>query len=232
MSEEQERIARAFHGYAGSHAAEGRWSPLNRGNRRVVEERMAATRRLLESHGPSNLHATRVLEVGCGTGGELARLTEMGADPANLVGVDLVEDRVETGRSRFPDLDLRVMNAEQLRFADGEFEVVMAITVFSSILDDAMARRVAAEITRVIKPGGWLLWYDFRYRNPRNPDVRAVTEADVRRLFPSLRGHLQAITLVPPLARRLGPLTPALYPVLSAVPRLRTHLLGLLQKPA
>jgi len=39
------------------------------------------------------------------------------------------------------------------------------------------------------------------------------------------------VTLLPPLARRLGPATPLAYPVLAALPPLRSHLIGLLRKP-
>jgi hypothetical protein len=36
---------------------------------------------------------------------------------------------------------------------------------------------------------------------------------------------------LPPLARRLHPLTRLLYPVLAALPPLRTHWMGLLERP-
>ena len=62
--------------------------------------------------------------------------------------------------------------------------------------------------------------------------MRGVGEARVRALFPGLKGDLTGVTLVPPLARRLGPLTPIAYPVLASMPPLRSHLLGLLRKPA
>jgi hypothetical protein len=82
-----------------------------------------------------------------------------------------------------------------------------------------------------MRPGGGLLWYDFRYDSPSNRNVRGITARRVRELFPALRGRLIGLTLLPPLARRLGPLTPVAYPVLGWLPPLRSHLLGLLLKP-
>jgi hypothetical protein len=38
--------------------------------------------------------------------------------------------------------------------------------------------------------------------------------------------------VLPPLVRRLGPLTAALYPALALAPPLRSHLMGLLRKTA
>ena len=220
---EADRIARAYKDLEAS--GPDRWSPANPGNQAILAERRRRTRLLLGS-----VAGRRVLEVGSGRGGELAWLMELGAEPAQLTGVDLLEDRVAAARVAHPGLDFRVGNAEHLEFEDASFDLVMAITVFSSILDPAMAGNVAAEVVRVMKPGGALLWYDFRYDNPSNRDVRGVSAAAVWRLFPDLKGELTGLTLLPPLARGLGPLTSAAYPVLSKVPPLQSHLLGLLHK--
>jgi SAM-dependent methyltransferase len=228
---EAERIAGVYRdqkrGGGGS-----RWDLRNRGNRAILAERRALQARLLERMGWVPLADRWVLEVGCGGGSELAHMQDLGAPAQRLVGVDLLPERIETARKAFPDLDFRVANAERLEFADGGFDLVLAFTLFTSILDERMAANVAAEIRRVLRPGGGLLWYDFRYDNPFNPNVRGVRAARIRRLFPDFEGRLHSLTVVPPLARRLGPLAPAAYPILGAVPPLRSHLLGLLVKPA
>ena len=41
------------------------------------------------------------------------------------------------------------------------FDLLLQSPVFTSILDQAMKERVAAEMMRVSKPGGLILWYDF-----------------------------------------------------------------------
>jgi SAM-dependent methyltransferase len=224
---EADRIARAYQELA--ERGGGRWDPRNRGNQAILAERRRLTRRLLDGAGLLPLAGRRVLEVGSGGGGELAWLRELGATAADLVGVDLLPDRVAAARQAYPQIDFRQANAERLEFADGGFALVLAITVFSSILDRQMASNVAAEIVRVLAPGGALLWYDVRYDSVSNRNVRAVTVARVRELFPSLQGELRTLTLLPPLARRLGPLTPGAYPLLSAFPPLRSHLIGLLR---
>jgi len=214
----------------GLHA--GQWAPGHPGNRAIQAERAAALGRLLARHGLLPLGDRPVLEVGCGNGDVLALLRDqLGAAPAALHGVDLLDDEVATARRRHPDLEVRVANAEALPFADARFALVLAFTVFTSILDAGMAARVAAEIARVLRPGGAVVWYDFRWSNPWNPHVRGIGRAGVRALFPGFVPHLHSLTVLPPLARRLGRATPALYPVLARVPPLRTHWLGLLRKP-
>ena len=107
---------------------------------------------------------------------------------------------------------------------------ISAITIFSSILDRGMADNVASEIVRVMRPGGALLWYDVRYDSVSNASVKGVGHARIRNLFPALHGSLRSVTLLPPLARRLGPATGVLYPTLASLPPLRSHLVGLLRK--
>ena len=163
---------------------------------------------------------------------ELAWLGELGAAHSQLVGVDLLPDRVAAAKREHPDIEFHVGNAEHLEFPDASFDMVMAFTVFSSIFDESMARNIAAEIVRVMRPGGALLWYDVRYDSVSNKNVHAVKATRLHSLFPTLHGELVKVTLLPPLARRLGPLTRLAYPVLTRVPPLRSHLLGLLRKPA
>jgi SAM-dependent methyltransferase len=225
---ETERIARA---YRELEEHSGRWDQRNAGNQAILAERRKLTVRVLEREGWVPLGDRRILEVGSGRGGELAWMRDLGASPRNLAGIDLLPDRVEAAKRAFPEFDLRAGNAEHLPYADASFDLVLAITVFSSIFDAGMAANVAHEIVRVLRPGGALLWYDFRYDNPSNRNVHAVTAARVRQLFPTLRGDLKGLTLLPPLARRLGPLAPVGYPALAWMPPLRSHLLGLLVKP-
>ena len=84
---------------------------------------------------------------------------------------------------------------------------------------------------RVLKPGESVLWYDFMYNNPNNPNVRGIKKHEIEDLFPGFFCMLKRITLAPPIARRIPEsILPVLYPILSAFPFLRTHYLGLLTK--
>ena len=65
--------------------------------------------------------------------------------------------------------------------------MVLQSTVFTSIQDDGLKAQVAAEMMRVVRPDGLILWYDFRVNNPRNPDVTGVGKTEILRLFPGLK---------------------------------------------
>ncbi len=231
MPDEAQRMRQIYHEYNHDHAVQARRAAANPGNRQIAEERAQAIVGFLRTHGLSPLQQGRVLDIGCGRGDALASLIDLGAQPHNLWGIDLLPDRIEAARRAHPDIHFHCGNAEHLDFPDARFDLVLCFTVFSSILDDGMAHNIAREMRRVLKPGGAVLWYDFRYNNPWNPHVRGMTKRHIRRFFPDFEMHLRTITLLPPLARRLGRLTPVLYPMLAAIPPLRTHYLGLLIRP-
>jgi ubiquinone/menaquinone biosynthesis C-methylase UbiE len=209
-------------------AAVATWAPHNAGNQAILRERGRVSARLLRRHGLVPPRG-RILEVGCGHGHALAALRGLGARSGQLFGVDLLHDRLEEARRRQPELHWQRGNAEQLPFRDESFTLVMLFTVFSSILDPEMERNVAREVVRVLRPGGAVLWYDFRYPSP-NPEVRAMSRAAIRRVFPDLALRVRSVTVLPPLVRRLGRATHLLYPLLARLPLLRTHYVGLLTK--
>ena len=226
---EVRRLDEVYAGYRDDPRVRERWSRENPGNRAMVAERRAAALALLRERFPAG--PVRLLDVGCGSGSELAWLVGNGVRAEGVVGVDLLPRRVRDAREGHARLAFAAANAEALPFRDGAFDVVVLYTVLSSILDPAMERRVAAETSRVLKPGGAILWYDMRWPNPSNRSIRPVGMRRLRALFPGLGVRARRITLAPPLARRLGRATDRLYPVLSKVPALCSHTLAFLEKP-
>jgi ubiquinone/menaquinone biosynthesis C-methylase UbiE len=148
----------------------------------------------------------RILDVGCGGGFDLSHWLSIGWPADALAGVDLVEDRIVLAKDRCPGVDLRVTSGSSLPFASNSFDVVTAVTVFSSILDAMVRRRLFAEMRRVVRPGGSILVYDFVIRNPRNPDVAAMTPGRLRDLggAPSESIPLTPLIHLVAIASRLG----------------------------
>ena len=172
------------------------------------------------------LAGARVLDVGCGTGYYLHRLRDYGAGECH--GIDLLEERVAEGRERYPALELRVGNAAELPFADGEFDLVTQFTCLSSILDDNVRLAAAQEMRRVA--GGAVLSFDLRDRGlpGRTQGARGTVALDapeLRRLFgePAL---LRRTALRFELAQLLGRHR-AVASALAALPPLRSHLIGI-----
>jgi phosphatidylethanolamine/phosphatidyl-N-methylethanolamine N-methyltransferase len=114
------------------------------GRRRAVEE-------------VNRLPGTRVLEVGVGTGLALPRYRP----EKRVVGIDLSREMLEkaAGRVRQEKLGhvtgLVEMNAEHMAFADGSFDIAVAMFTASVVPN---AKTLFAEMSRVVRPGGQLLF--------------------------------------------------------------------------
>jgi SAM-dependent methyltransferase len=132
-----------------------------------IEERERALLAVLREEGIATETAS-VFEVGCGTGHVLARFLGFGARSAT--GVDLAPWRVREARRLFPLLRLVQADGAELPFADGSFDLVGQFLCLSSVLDADTRRAIAAEMWRVLRPGGLLLSYDLR---PGNAGSRA-----------------------------------------------------------
>ncbi len=53
-------------------------------------------------------------------------------------------------------------------------DLVFQFVMFSSILNEPTKAQIAREMVRVLKPGGFVVWYDFFRDNPWSRDVRGV----------------------------------------------------------
>ena len=197
----------------------------------TVQERQRAVLRLLAERGWHDLAALRLVEVGCGAGGNLLEFLRLGFRPEHLAGLELLPERHAHARALLPErVALHLGDATTAPVSQASCDLVFQATVFSSLLDDEFQRRLAEAMWRWVKPGGAVLWYDFTVDNPHNRDVRGVPLARVRELFPQARLRAQRVTLAPPIARRVCRWHPVLYPLCNALPLLRTHVLVWLGK--
>jgi SAM-dependent methyltransferase len=201
----------------------GIYSFFNTAARYAFQRREDDLIQLLERLDLGNLSSQQILDVGCGTGSVLRDFLRYGASPENLHGVDLLADRIVSARRLAPALDFRLGNAENLPYEDGSMDLILLFTVFTSIFDTEMKRKIAAEALRVLRPSGVIIYYDYKYSNPRNPDVRGVSKGEVKSLFPGCRYHFRLVTLAPPLSRRIAPYSTLLCRFLEKLPFLRTH---------
>ena len=130
----------------------------------------------------------RILDVATGTAGVAVALAQ--ATQADIVGVDLSEPMLETGRKRVyaAGLDQRIRlqqaRAEALPFADASFDAVTFTYLLRYVADPAAT---LSELSRVLRPAGVMASLDFFI--PPNPLWRLAWRAYTRMLMP-LGGYL------------------------------------------
>ena len=210
---------------------DARYSWFNSAYQFMVQQRERRLLAVLCRCEFADLQNKTILEVGCGTGQWLRDFVKWGAKTENLTGIDLLVDRLAKARRLCPPgVRIQCASGAQLPFVDETFDLVFQSTVFTSILDLDLKRRVAAEMMRVVKRQGLILWYDYHVNNPWNSDVQGVKRREIYDLFPNCRIDLERITLLPPLARRLVPYSYLACYLMEKFPLLCTHYLGAIRK--
>jgi ubiquinone/menaquinone biosynthesis C-methylase UbiE len=195
------------------------------GNQIAAAERDGLLLAGLARRGVHGLSQLDILEVGCGSGSELARLALLGADPRKLHGIDLLEQSAEAARAAIPEATIAVGDASRLPYADSTFDLTYQATALSSMPSPGMRAEVAAEMCRVTRPGGLIVTYDFAW-NPMNRDTVGITSRELRRLFPGSPVEIHRVTLLPPLGRWLGDRSIRLTRLAASVPFLKSHRLA------
>lgn len=173
---------------------------------------------LIRTHAP--LTGKRVLDVGCGLG---MYVRKMSAFAAEVHGVDIDAEKVAEASQTLPNI--HVAPAEKLPFSDDFFDVVLSHEVIEHVADD---RQAIHEAYRVTRPGGRVVvfapnrlyifethgvyvggryiyrlapfvnWLPDGLRNRFAPHVRAYRSDDLRRLFAGLPGRWIAFTQIYP----------------------------------
>jgi SAM-dependent methyltransferase len=131
--------------------------------RRLMAGFEGTLRELFEQADPRSL-----LDVGCGEG-VLTQQWAQQLDDRRVVGIDLDDPtlQAEWAKRTEPNLEYRVMKAENLPFADGEFDLAAAIEVLEHVPDP---EHTVAEMARVAQR--WLL-----VSVPREPLWRGLNMA-------------------------------------------------------
>src|SRR6184192_1010861 len=124
-----------------------------------------------------------ILDVGCGPGYVSAAAAERGAIP---IGLDFSEEMIAIAKQKFPRIEFRQGDAQNLPFPDASFDRVVANFALLHLANPA---RACAEAARVLKSGGrfgFTTWAKIS----ENPFVKLVDEA--------IRAHANLDVDLPP----------------------------------
>jgi ubiquinone/menaquinone biosynthesis C-methylase UbiE len=168
-----------------------------------------------------NRESSKILDVGCGGGASLARFLQLEFSPNNLYGIDIIKERIDEVRRKFPNINLICDDASSLPFDSNMFDLTMESTMFVQITDEVLSKKISEEMLRVTKLGGYILIVDWRYGKPRDSSYLAVSLRRIKRMFSV--GSLSSIicirngALIPPIGRTVSKYLPSIYFPLRAI---------------
>jgi SAM-dependent methyltransferase len=102
----------------------------------------------------------RVVDLGCGSGVFTNLLRDRGYQ---CVGVDLSPNLIAIARANFSGIEFRTGDIERLPFPDGSFDGVLLSGVLHHLPEPS---RCAAEVFRILRPGGKFVAFDPNRMNP------------------------------------------------------------------
>ena len=117
-----------------------------------------------------NVENAKVLEIGTGFGDGLRPFLLNDFNVENLNGVDLMPARLEIAKKRVFGANFFHESGHELKsFHDNSMDLVTIQFVFCHIPSEEMKRKIAQEILRVLKSGGFILILDWKINwKPRN----------------------------------------------------------------
>jgi ubiquinone/menaquinone biosynthesis C-methylase UbiE len=105
-----------------------------------------------------------VLDIGCGTGTLAIAAKQQAGEKGHVYGIDASPEMIaragKKARKAGLEVDFRNAFVESLPFSGGQFDVVLS-TLMLHHLPGKLRNECAAEVRRVLKPGGRMLAIDF-----------------------------------------------------------------------
>ncbi len=94
----------------------------------------------------------KILEVGCGIGNIVVELTAQGYD---IIGRDISREAIAYGLKKYPNIRIEVQPAEELKFEDETFDIVLSFDLFEHVVQ---IDKHITEVVRVLRPGGYYMF--------------------------------------------------------------------------
>jgi len=97
---------------------------------------------------------SKILDIGCGTGDYLGKLAEIGH---NVTGIDVDQEMISLAIKKYPDLNFKVMDMNDVHFLNNYFDVIYSIgNVVSYLSKDQIAEFLRKIYAMLNDNGIWM----------------------------------------------------------------------------
>lgn len=202
------------------------WNRLDARALWFQHSRERAISRLLRSFD-REMEGWKVLDIGCGAGKLMLLLNEMNIGRYGLLtGYDVSKTALNPSITKL-GLPLTVTTENSLPYYDASFDLIMQAVVFSSVPREETRKLLATELVRVLKPGGYILWYDVI---KTAGTLVGFSRRDIDALFPEFRFQGFCCGLPFGLAGALCYKSQVLASLVEAIGLSNSHIAALLKK--
>ncbi|HIJ66420.1 MAG TPA: methyltransferase domain-containing protein [Candidatus Hydrogenedentes bacterium] len=97
-----------------------------------------------------------ILDLGCGSGDLLARVSGNVAPGSSLIGIDAMKQHIDQAKKSYPHMDFRQEKSiDSFPFPDAAFDIVVSVDTLECIPDKTA---LVEEVARVLRPTGSILF--------------------------------------------------------------------------
>jgi len=152
-------------------------------------------------------------------GGSLLQFLGFGFTQSSLYGIDIIPERIQEGKERFPNVNFTCGDASQMNYYSDYFDMVMESTMFIQLTDDNFSQRIADEMLRVTKPSGYIMLIDWRYSYGHS-EYKSLSRRRINKLFKvGMKSKFCCCkygSLIPPIGRLMSSYFSAFYFVVQS----------------
>ena len=97
-----------------------------------------------------------ILDLGCGSGALLGRISNIVAEESTLVGIDAMQKTIDQAGALYPNVDFRQEKfVDSLSFPDASLDIVISVDTLECIPNKPA---LVAEVARVLRPTGRIVF--------------------------------------------------------------------------
>jgi len=147
--------------------------PIGRYSRKIL---FAGLHKFLKNHFIHNksLKTSKLLDVGCGSGGMIEYFVSKGFLPAHCYGVDLSVSRISAAKKLLPGANFVTGNALNQHFTNVSFDLITSFDLYSHITSEKEILEGLINVNRSLSENGIFIWYDIyskdHYNAPKNSE--------------------------------------------------------------